>query len=157
MEQMYLKDNRPIEVSGGLEFNEEMLEKLQKILTSNPYMRYIGLEIEKLGPEFAQGIIPYRDEVINPYGGLHGSAIYAIADIVSGFAACAHGNFHSTVGGTMNYLMPANDTAYIRCKAFLMRKGSRLAVYRVEIANDKDELIADGSFTFYEMKKKFEI
>lgn len=133
----------------------DMKNKIQNIIDNNIYMKFLGLEIIKISPEETIGRIPFKEELVNPYDNIHGGVLHSLADIVSGFAACSSGSFHSTVNSSINYIKPAWETEYVYCVAKIVNKGNTLSVYRVEILDDNDKLFADGSFTFYNMKKEF--
>lgn len=98
---------------------------------------------------FARGRMPYKRELTNPYGFLHGGCLYSLADIVAGNAACMDGTFVTTVSGTMNYLEPAADTDYVYCEAEKLRSGTHLSVFAVRLRDDKGKLLDSGEFTFF--------
>ena len=56
----------------------------------------------------------------------------------------------------MNYLLPVEHTEYVYCKARVLRHGRKITVVRVELLNDEQTLLIDGSFTFYNIRKRDE-
>ena len=75
-------------------------------LKVSPYPIYLGVEIMERGEGFARLRLPYRKELTNPVGKLHGGAIASVADTAM---AVAIGTFvkipggHSTVKLEMKY------------------------------------------------------
>ena len=54
----------------------------------------------------------------------------------------------------MNYLLPVENTEYVYCRAKVLRHGRKVSVIRVEIYNDTETILIDGSFTYYNLGKK---
>lgn len=80
---------------------------------------------------------------------MHGGALYSLADIVSGLAACAYGPKAVPLDGSLNFLNPAINTEYVYCEAIEQRRGKDVTVYRVELTDDNGKLLDVGTFTFF--------
>lgn len=128
---------------------EENKEVMTKVLLEDPFSRYLGIEVLEFEDKFIRARIPFKPELINNYGSLHGGVLYSFADILAGTVACMSGKFCTTVEGSMNYLEPATAKEYIYCEAKRVRGGNHLVVVKVKIKNDSGKLVDDGSFTFY--------
>lgn len=128
---------------------EIMKSKMVDSLKDNPFCQYLGLEFIELDNKFCKARIPFKKEILNPYGTTHGGALYSIADIVAGTVACLNGKYCTTVDGHMNYLEPATSKDFIYCEAKKVRGGKHLIVVKVKIKNDAGKLLDDGSFTFF--------
>lgn len=133
---------------------KEIRQKLERFITENEYIQNLGLHFSLIEEGHAIAQIPYRHDLCNPYGSLHGGVLYSLADIVSGVAACTYGHYATTTQGNMNYLLPAFLTEYVQCEARVARQGKHIAVYQVEIRDDKQQVLQTGSFQFYLMEKK---
>ncbi len=116
---------------------------------NNEFINHLGLEMIEESSKYAKGRIPVKEELLNPFGTMHGGVLYSLADIVAGIAAQASGNRCVTLSGSLNFLLPGTDTKYIYCEAFLERMGKHTAVYRVEIKDDEGKLLDTGSFTYF--------
>lgn len=123
--------------------------KLNELLEQNSFANYIGMELVEIGEGYAIGRIPLATQHTNIYQGMHGGCSYALADTVAGIAAATCGRYVTTINGTMNYLLPVVDTKYVRCRADVVRQGNRIAVLDVKILNDQEEILCNGSFTYY--------
>lgn len=134
--------------------NREMYEKTVKFVSENKYMRDFGLEVLDVDMGYARGRTAVTDAILNPYGSVHGGVLYALADLVSGIAACTYGNFASTVNGNVNYLQPAMNTGYIYCEAKVVRNGKKVSVYDIRITDDSDNVLETGTFIFYMMDRE---
>ncbi len=122
---------------------------MTKVLLDDAFSRHLGIEIIEFEEKYIKARIPFRAEIINNYGSLHGGALYSFADILAGTVACMTGKFCTTVTGNMNYLEPAVSKEYIYCEAKRVRAGGHLVVVKVKIKNDSGKLLDDGSFTFF--------
>ena len=116
-------------------------------------MQTLGMELVSLDEGYAKGRMKMADIIKNSYGGVHGGALYSLADTIAGCAACTYGCYVCTVSGNMNYLLPGVNTEYIYCEAKVVRQGMHLAVYDVEITDDFDKVLQTGTFTFYVMNE----
>lgn len=136
---------------------EQEQQKIRQIMiktvTENEYMQFLGIELLDLQDGYALGRMKYAKNICNPYQMVHGGGLYSFADTVAGTAACMAGRYVTTVSGTMNFLLPAQDTEYVYCEAKQLRQGNRMAVFSVRITNDEKELIDSGEFTFYRLDK----
>lgn len=128
--------------------------ELKQIMKENQYMQALDMELIELEPGYAKGRMKVSPKLHNPYGSVHGGALYSLADVISGFAACSYGTFASTISGNMNFIKPAIKTQYVTCEASEVRQGHQVSVYEVTLTNDNQEVLETGTFTFYMMKDK---
>lgn len=131
-------------------------KKLHELIERNPFANHIGMELLEVEKGFAKGCIRLEKEYTNIYGGMHGGCSYALADTLAGIAAASYGRYVTTVGGSMNYLLPVADTEYVYCEAKAVRQGKTVGVYDVVITNDAGDILCNGSFTYYRLKKEIE-
>lgn len=123
--------------------------KLRKVMSENEYMQHLGIEFAALSAGYCKCRMPVRESIANPYGSMHGGALYSLADITTGFAACAFGKYVSTVDGHMNFIRPAMNTDYVECEAKVVRQGKNISVYQAEIKSAEGELLETATFSFY--------
>ena len=128
---------------------EQLRDKMTKVLIEDDFSRHLGIEILEFEEKFIKARIPFKENVKNNYGSVHGGVLYSFADILGGCVACMSGKFCTTVEGNMNYLEPAVSKDYIYCEAKRVRGGNHLIVVKVKIRNDSGKRLDDGSFTFY--------
>lgn len=134
--------------------NESLNESLRNIISCNEYINTLGIELLEVDIGYAKGKMKVSQKLCNPYGSLHGGALFSLADVISGIAAYTYGNYVSTISGNMNYISPAMNTKNVYCIANVVRQGKKVSVYDVKIINDNEEILETGSFTFYTLKEK---
>lgn len=124
-------------------------QTMEKVINENEYMQMLKIELLELKEGYAKARMSYQDMVLNPYGMIHGGALYSLADITAGTAACTNGHYVTTVSGSMNFMRPAVHTKYVYCTATEIRCGSHLLVYDIKIQDDNDVILQNGSYTFF--------
>lgn len=130
-----------------------------------PFNRYLGVRVDSLSLEKACVAIEMREELVGNYGQkiLHGGVISSVIDLTGGIIAQANawknlkGLSMSEIAGrlyvmsTMNirvdYLRPGGGERFI-CTGLAVRAGSKVAVTRMELCNDTDDLVAMGTGTY---------
>lgn len=88
-----------------------------------------------------------RDSM-NPQGSAHGGLIFSLADTAGGCAALTHGRGVVTLSGNVNYIRPGLGE-YLRAEAEEVHYGSKTAVYRVAVKDDKDKTVAEMTMTYF--------
>lgn len=87
---------------------------------------------------------------------VHGGYIFGLADTAAGIAAlsCVFGSDVNivTVDASINYFKPAKGEKLI-AKAKTIKPGKTISVIEVEIYNDKNDMVAKTSMTFYYITK----
>lgn len=130
--------------------------KMDAIIAGNAFASYLGMELVRVEPGYAEGRIRMEKHHMNIYGGMHGGCVYALADTVAGIAAVTCGRYVTTLNGNMNYMQPVRDTEYVICKAKTIRQGGRIAVLDVVIENDRGDILSNGSFNYYCTSKELD-
>lgn len=119
----------------------------------NRFARFVGIETIELSDGYARTEMRIRPEFENTIGSLHGGAIFTLADTVSGAAAASAGTMHTTVNCSMNYLKPGIGVEVLYGTARRVKKGKTISVYEVEIMDEKENLYATGTFTYFNLNK----
>ena len=104
-----------------------------------------GLEILELTAELAVGRIPVRDELLQPFGLVHGGVYAAVAESLAshgtGVAALAHGQVAMGLANQTSFLRPIT-AGTINARARCKHAGRTTAVWDVEITDADDRLCA---------------
>lgn len=120
------------------------------------FIHLTGIQVLEIRAGYAKGMIEVKKHHTNPIGLVHGGCIYTMADTIAGIAANTHGEIVVTTNSSFSFLASAVDTAVITAEANEVRHGRKLSVYDVKIRNEKEELIATGTFQFYNTGKPIE-
>ena len=128
----------------GLE--KEMLGRLG--LMENMFSRYNFYEAESVGPDRAVYRLDIRPESRNPYGMVHGGAMYTMADDAAGAAAHSDGRYYVTQSGTLHFLRN-QSRGVIRAEASVRHRGRTTCLVDVDITGEEGALLATGEFTYF--------
>lgn len=107
-----------------------------------------GIVVTDVTPGRAVGELRVGPNSMNPHNVVHGGALSTLADTVGGCCACSKGGDCVTANCTMEYLRPATGTV-IYCEAVPKKLGRSLSVIQVTLTNDKNVVVATGTFTFF--------
>jgi uncharacterized protein (TIGR00369 family) len=142
---------------------EELRVLFHNIEELIPFNRYLGLHADSIDEDGAVVHLDMRDELIGNFqhGVLHGGVISATLDVVGGMAAMVTAVLReesiedsiqrlrptSTIDLRVDYLRPGAGERFT-ARGFTLRAGSRVAVTRMEMHNEKDDLLAVGTGTY---------
>jgi len=123
---------------------------MEKPLELSPFGRHIGVEVLEVAEGFARVRLPYRPEITNPAGKLHGGAIATAADTAM---AVAIGSVlggparHSTVKLEIRYKAPVTNGEII-AEAKVVRRKPRIFLGEAVIKNGSGQVVAIAKATF---------
>jgi uncharacterized protein (TIGR00369 family) len=134
-----------------------MRKVMEELIAFN---KHLGLKVESFDPAAPKLRFDMRPELVgNPTRQiLHGGVISATLDVAGGFAIMMQLASELTAIPTsfpkmgtidlrVDYLRPGRGKHFI-ATARIVRRGSRIAVTHMELANDAGELIATGSAAY---------
>ncbi|MGH8875514.1 MAG: thioesterase family protein [Acidimicrobiia bacterium] len=144
---------------------QRLAEAVRSIEERIPFNRLLGLELTSFSREGVEVRFRNRDDLVGNFtrGNLHGGAISAALDLAGGLAAFvgvvveegmesleeAEARFErlGTIDLRVDYLRPALGEEFT-AGAITLRVGRRVAVTRMELHNDRGDLVAAGSGTY---------
>lgn len=120
----------------------------------NPFAAHSFFELELLEQDHAVYRLDIRPESKNPFGMVHGGALYTMADDAASTAASSDGRQYVTQTGTLHFLR--NQTkGVIRAERRIRRRGRSTVLASVEITNEAGDLLAAGDFVYFCVGKAF--
>ncbi len=120
---------------------------LEMVNAAGQFSYESGIEVTRIAPGLAQGVLRAGPNSLNPHGMIHGGAMAALADTVGGCCACSTGKSCVTSSSTMEFLRPAQGDLF--CEATPKKLGSRLSVIQIVITDAAGRAVATGTFTFF--------
>lgn len=145
--------------------SKEKTEKSKSGYRRPPFIDYLGLQFERLETGEVLVKLPMREDLIGNLetDTMHGGAISAMLDITGGLVVfqklrkdmeglsleeqTKRLSKVKTIDMRIDYLRPPKGKEFI-ASANILRRGSKVAVTRMELHNDLDELIAVGTGTY---------
>jgi uncharacterized protein (TIGR00369 family) len=123
---------------------------MKKIPLKAPFANYLGIEIREKGEGFARLRLPYRHELTNPRGNLHGGVIASAADSAMAVAIGSIPGIaerHFTVKLEMKYKASVVDGEII-VEATATRRKQKLFLGEAVVTNGDGQVIATAAGTF---------
>jgi len=124
---------------------------MKELLMFAPFGRYLGVQALEVGNGFSRIRLPYRTELTNPAGKLHGGVIASVADIAM---AVAIGSVlggkpgrHSTVKLEIKYKAAVTDGEII-AEAKVIRRKQTVFLGETVIKNGTGQVVAIATATF---------
>lgn len=113
-----------------------------------PFMAHIGLVAEVFSPELTRTRLPYRKEISNSRGDIHGGTLMGALDFTLSAAARANdpSTGMATIDMTTHFIAPARGTVVF--EATCLRMGRSLAFCEGRALDEQGELLATASATF---------
>ena len=125
---------------------EQQLKKLR--LGKNAFTVHNFYELEDVEQDRAVYRLDIRPEILNPYGMVHGGALYTMADDAAGSAAHTDGRHYVTQNGSLHFLKN-QGSGTIRAEGRVRRRGKATCLVEVDITNESGELLATGQFSYF--------
>lgn len=88
---------------------------------------------------------------MNVLGIIHGGCLFTLADTTSGASSLGRGGRVTTVNGSINYLKAGKNTKKLVAEAREVKYGRTLSVCDCKIFDDKDNLLATTTMTFFHL------
>jgi len=117
-------------------------------LARNAFMLYNHMELESLGPDRAVFRLDIRPESRNPFGMVHGGALYTLADNAAGTAAHTDGRAYVTQTSSLHFLRNQSEGT-VRAEGRVRHRGKSTCLTEVDITGEDGVLLATGEFTFF--------
>ena len=127
---------------------EHIRESTENRMKKNAFMLHNYIELESVERDRAVFKLEIRPESCNPYGLIHGGAIYTLADNATGAAAHSDGRYYVTQTSALHFLRnQAKGT--VRATAWVRHRGKSTVLTAVDITGEGGKLLATGEFTFF--------
>lgn len=100
-------------------------------------MGYLGIRHVSFGPGTMVAEVAVRDELMTPFGSMHGGVVSALADHVLGsvmYPVMERGQWAATTEFKINLLRPVRD-GVLRAEAKIISMSRRMAVVRIDMTN----------------------
>ena len=123
-------------------------ELLRNVLSNQPFLRWIGVELIDAGPGWAREKLQIRPEFFQPHV-VHGGVTYTLADTLTAHAVLTltyPKEWVTTVEQKINFVRAVKSGSIVG-QSRLVHMGNRIAVCEAEIMNDADQIVAKSTAT----------
>ena len=127
----------------------DLLQRLRKRLADSPALGWLRPSLEELALDSCVLRLPYREELTNGSGTVHGGVLATLADTAVAFALAT--NFDGKMGFattdlTIHFLRRARTGVLARAR--ILKKGQRVNVGEVQIVEEGGQEVARVLATF---------
>ncbi len=130
---------------------KESYEKaLRRAVETAPFYQLLQISLEEIDHGFARFRMPFRKELTQAYGVVHGGAIASLADTAVAFALMTlihPGERVTTAEFKINFLSSVHRGEMIG-EARITHKGNHLVLADMEVKREDGKLIAKGLATY---------
>ncbi len=126
------------------------MEQLKEHVNACPYYKLLGFEVVHAESGFARIRMPFRKDLLQFQGAVHGGAIYSVADAAVAIALLTMaepGEHVVTIEGKTNFLAPVTDGDVI-AEGRIVQKGRTVALGDAEVRRADGRLVAKGLVTY---------
>jgi uncharacterized protein (TIGR00369 family) len=125
------------------EIAPDLLQRLRGRLAASPALGWLGANLEEIALDRAVVRLPYREEITNGSGTVHGGVLATLADTAIAFALST--NFDGKMGFatsdlTIHFLRRARGDLWARAR--IVKKGERVNVGEVEVVDAQGTEVA---------------
>lgn len=119
-----------------------------------PLMNLLGLVPERVGPDQARTLLPWRADLTNSRGDIHGGTMMAVLDFTLSAAARGGdpGLGMATIDMTTSFISPGTTDLVIEARC--LRRGASIAFCEGEVRGADGELLAKASATFKIIRRR---
>ena len=120
-----------------------------------PFMHFIGLVPESIAPAYARTSLPWREDLTNSRGDVHGGTLMSVLDFT--LSAAARGSADGTEGMAtidMNTSFLSPGTGNLVIEARCLRRGASIAFCEGEVRRADGELVARAPATFKIIRRR---
>jgi 1,4-dihydroxy-2-naphthoyl-CoA hydrolase len=115
------------------------------------FVRYLGIELTELGPDFLRGELTVTEQLLQPYGILHGGVSVSLAETLGSMAAslCIDRERHGCVGLDINanHVRPMKAGSVITGTARPLHVGRTTHVWEIRITDNQEKLVCVSRIT----------
>ena len=128
---------------------DELFQRMQARAYANAFAVYNHIELETAEEDRAGLRLTAVADSCNPYGIIHGGALYTLADSACGTAIHSDGRAYVTQRGELSYLSNRRLGDTVRAEARVIHRGRSTSLIHVDIRDAESVLLATGDFSYF--------
>lgn len=143
-------------MKGGVFMNPE--EIIRKMWSSNAFMNVLKIEIKEVHCGGATLVMPIDFDIhTNHWLGVHGGAMAALADCVTGITCASVGKICTTLNMNIDYISNVRGLGALSVTSRIVHKGQSTINIVSEIKDDAGNLICNVTYIMFVMDKLQEV
>jgi acyl-CoA thioesterase len=114
----------------------------EKMYAQDRASKALGIDVEIPAPGCAVTSMFVRKDMVNGFDICHGGLVFTLADTAFAFACNAYDDVTVAGAGNIEFLRPCFRGDELRASATEVHRGKKSGVYKVEVWNQDDKLVA---------------
>ena len=136
--------------------NEKRKQKINEYIQCDPFVRFLGANVEVLEPGHSRVTLTVTDDMVNFHGNTHGGVIFALGDMAFAAAGNSHGQAAVALNVGINFLKATNSGDRLVAEAIEQTATGAIALYDITIRDDRTgDLVAKSQDLAYRKKEWF--
>ena len=124
------------------------------MLAKDEFSRWLGVEVLQIRPGACVCRMTVRPEMVNGFGVAHGGIVFSFADSAFAFACNTQGRIAMSIENSITYPAAVHPGDMLTASAEEESATNRLAFYRVQVTNQKDDIVALFRGTVYKTSQE---
>ena len=124
------------------------MEEIYALLEKDYFAKEIGVILKEVGKGYATTVMNIEQRHLNGAGVVQGGALFTLADLCFAAAANSYGDLAVSLDANINYVKGVSSGTLTATATEVYRRRT-VALYKIEIVNEKNELIAVFQSTAY--------
>ena len=138
----------------GTDDANEVAERIvDAMMLVDSFSRWLGIENMEIAPGRSVIRMAVRDDMMNGMGGVHGGALYSLADSAFSFATNNSGIISVAIDSSMSYPAAARVGDVLTAVAVVESGSRRLQFCNVTVRNQNDAIVGHFRGTVYRTHK----
>ncbi len=121
----------------------------------DPYAQFLGMTLDEVSPGYARLSMEIKPHMLNFHGSANGGVIFSLADAAFAVASNSHGQTAVGLNMNMTYMAPGMTGDRLTAIATEEKKSAKIGLYRIEVLNQREDLIALAEGIVYRKKEFF--
>ncbi|GIW47266.1 MAG: thioesterase [Deltaproteobacteria bacterium] len=123
--------------------------QIEQLFVSVPFWDLLGIRVVEVREGYAKLCMPFDNKLTQPYGIVHGGALFSLADSAGAVAVASLVGLDKrfvTVEMKINFLNPVREDV-MEANAKVVKKGKTIAVSDICVEN-KEQIVAKAIATY---------
>lgn len=127
------------------------------MMSTDAFSQWLGVELVDISAGTCSIKMTVRSEMVNGFGVAHGGITFSLADSAFAFACNSHGQHSVSIDNSINHLSPVRTGDTLTATASEDHSGRSTGLYRVEVRNQNEKLVALFKGMCYRKDIKWEV
>jgi acyl-CoA thioesterase len=125
------------------EREQALAERVVSAMMSRDAMSaWLGIEVVEVAPRRCRCRLTVRPDMVNGLGVAHGGIAFSLADSAFAFACNTQGRITVSIENAVTYPAPVHPGDVLSADAVEEATSNRIGYYRVEVRNQRREIVA---------------